>query len=99
MKLRSDLLLDVADAVRQRRRLDIRYQSRRSGVRYRQLDPYGVVHVMEPWYVAGYCHLRHDIRVFRLDRLELISKPASDHETFMTPKGFNALEFVTSSLA
>ena len=97
--LSSGLLLDVADAVRQRRRLNIRYHSRSSGFRYRQLDPYGVAQVVDQWYVAGYCHLRHDIRVFRLDRLDLISNPAADDQTFTIPEGFNALEFVTSSLA
>jgi len=98
-ELRSGLLLDVANAARQRRRLDIRYKSRSSGFRYRQLDPYGVVQVREQWYVTGYCHLRHNVRVFRLDKLELVSKPSSDPETFTIPKGFNALEFVSSSLA
>jgi predicted DNA-binding transcriptional regulator YafY len=57
---------------------------------------------MKKWYVAGYCHLRDDIRMFRLDRLELLNTPTSGHEThetFTIPKGFNALEFVSTSLA
>lgn len=99
LDIRSGLLLDVADAVRQRRRLDVRYRSRSSGFRYRRLDPYGVVQVMDRWYVAGYCHLRTGVRVFRLDRLELVGEPASDDETFTIPEGFDPLAFVTTSLA
>ena len=94
--LTSSTLLGVAEAVQQRRQLEVRYLSRSSGFTYRGLDPYGVVHVNQHWYITGYCHLREDIRVFRLDRLEVL---AVSTESFTAPKAFDALAVVSSSLA
>ena len=96
VELTSSTLLNVAEAVRQCRRLEVRYRSRSGGFTYRQLDPYGVVHVNQHWYLTGYCHLREDTRVFRLDRLEVLGVTA---ENFTIPEGFDALAVVSSSLA
>ncbi|MEO5952149.1 MAG: YafY family protein [Chloroflexia bacterium] len=35
----------------------------------RQADPYGLVNFDGAWYISAYCHLRHGIRHFRLDRM------------------------------
>lgn len=94
--LTSSTLLDVTGAVQRRRRLEVRYHSRSSGFTYRKLDPYGVVHINQRWYVTGYCHLREDTRVFRLDRLEVLGVSA---ESFSAPEAFDALSVVSSSLA
>ena len=37
--------------------------------RERDFDPYGIVFNEGYWYTTGYCHLRHDLRTFRLDRI------------------------------
>lgn len=101
-EVRSGVLLDVAEAVRQRQSLNVRYRSRAQTFTYRKLDPYGVVHLRGHWYVPGYCHLREDTRVFRLDRLELVGSEAispSDGTAFAIPGNFRPLEFVSKSLA
>jgi predicted DNA-binding transcriptional regulator YafY len=36
----------------------------------READPYGLVHFFNAWHLVAYCHLRKDIRNFRLDRME-----------------------------
>ncbi len=36
----------------------------------RDVDPYALVHLENAWYLTGYCHLRHDTRNFRLDRID-----------------------------
>jgi predicted DNA-binding transcriptional regulator YafY len=36
----------------------------------READPYGLVHFANAWHLVAYCHLRQDIRNFRLDRME-----------------------------
>ncbi len=36
----------------------------------READPYGLVHFPSGWHLVAYCHLRHDIRNFRLDRMD-----------------------------
>jgi predicted DNA-binding transcriptional regulator YafY len=51
----------------------------------READPYGLVHFPSGWHLVAYCHLRQDIRNFRLDRideLELLPR------TFQRPNGY-----------
>ncbi len=38
--------------------------------RERKLDPYGLYFERGAWYVVGYCHLRKEIRSFRVSRIE-----------------------------
>jgi predicted DNA-binding transcriptional regulator YafY len=95
-KIESRTMLDVSQAVQQKERLETRYRSRESGFTYRKLDPYGVVYLNSNWYVAGYCHLRKDVRTFRLDRLEVLKTTG---ETFKPPKNFNAFKTISESLA
>lgn len=35
----------------------------------READPYAMLHYGDAWYLIGHCHLRRDIRNFRLDRM------------------------------
>ncbi len=50
----------------------------------READPYGLVFI-NTWNLTAYCHLRKDMRVFRLDRMEdLVLLP----KTFQRPTGF-----------
>jgi predicted DNA-binding transcriptional regulator YafY len=51
----------------------------------READPYGLVHFFNAWHVIAYCHMRKDIRNFRLDRIEdLVLLP----KTFQRPANF-----------
>jgi predicted DNA-binding transcriptional regulator YafY len=95
-KVESRTMLDISQAVQGCERLEVRYHSHGSGFTYRNLDPYGIVYLNNNWYVAGYCHLRKDVRTFRLDRLEIL-KPTG--ETFKPPKNFNAFKTISESLA
>ncbi len=47
-----------------------RYSMDRSTARKtRDADPYGLVHYGDAWYLMAYCHLRREVRQFRLDRM------------------------------
>jgi predicted DNA-binding transcriptional regulator YafY len=83
-------------AAYQQRRLWLRYQSSSSGETERELDPYGVAYHDGRWYAVGYCHLRHEVRVFRLDRV-LRVEPRDAH--FTRPEGFDALGFALRAFA
>jgi predicted DNA-binding transcriptional regulator YafY len=51
----------------------------------RTADPYGMVHVDGGWHLIAYCHLRQDIRHFRVDRMDqLVVLP----QTFTRPADF-----------
>jgi predicted DNA-binding transcriptional regulator YafY len=82
-------------AARGRRRLKIRY---RSGGRdtVREVDPYGIVFRSGRWYAVGWCHLRTDVRVFRLDRVE---DAELTQDTFSPPDAFDVREHLYRSLA
>lgn len=62
----------------------------------RVVDPYGLVYRNGTTYLAGYCHLREDVRVFRLDRV-LSVEPRDG--VFERPAGFDPLEHVLRTLA
>ena len=40
----------------------------------RIIEPVGIFHENNYWYVMGYCHLRSDYRQFRTDRMQAISR-------------------------
>ncbi len=56
-------------AVAQRRQVAITYQSFRQQTTERELDPYGLALQWGLWYLVGYCHLRSEMRTFRVDRI------------------------------
>ncbi|GHO57604.1 hypothetical protein KSB_60790 [Ktedonobacter robiniae] len=70
--------------------------SARLDVTERTFDPYGVVYHEGLWYTIGYCHLRQEQRLFRLDRIALV-EPLD--ETFPFPEDFSALSVVQHALA
>ncbi len=91
----SDLVLQLAEAIRTRERVTLRYASPGSGETTRAVDPYGLVR-LQRWYLAAHCHLRGELRTFRLDRTRQLTRRA---ETFTPPDGFDAFAAVTASLA
>jgi predicted DNA-binding transcriptional regulator YafY len=74
----------------------MRYISAQSAETERLVDPYGLVHMLGRWYAPGYCHLRSDLRLFRIDRV--LGADLLD-ETFTRPADFDPLAFVQDALA
>src|SRR5262245_2638675 len=62
------MLTKFSQAAQENRRLWLRYRSGQEETE-REIDPYGVVHHRGRWYMVGWCHLRQDVRMFRLDRV------------------------------
>ena len=88
-------LLTLTSAAQDSRRVGMRYRTADEET-VRDVDPYGVVHHRGRWYVVGWCHLRDDVRMFRLDRV-LALDPRAD--TFARPLDFNCADYVLQSLA
>ena len=65
----SEMLLTLAAAVGERKRVRLRYRSEWTGESERAVDLYGVMQREGYWYAAGHCHLRGSMRLFRLDRV------------------------------
>jgi predicted DNA-binding transcriptional regulator YafY len=71
----ADLLKELRRAVLEQKTVRFRYHSRQTQDRHesstgREADPYGLIFNEGAWYMAAFCHLRQDMRTFRLDRLE-----------------------------
>jgi predicted DNA-binding transcriptional regulator YafY len=92
----SDILVTLSAAVRERQRVHIAYTAWSNRFTERDLDPYGVVFLSGRWYVPGYCHLRHDTRMFRLDR---IARAELRDAHFVYPDSFDCVGYVQESLA
>ncbi|MBA2681613.1 MAG: YafY family transcriptional regulator [Ktedonobacteraceae bacterium] len=86
----------VSLAAKQGRQVLLHYRTRANEETERMLDPYGVVCHNGRWYTVGYCHLRQQTRVFRLDRVQAVEMRA---ETFSPPANFPLLEYIIQSFA
>ncbi len=64
-------LATLQQAIRERRLVRLRYHSHsRDEVTEREVEPYRLSYNNGAWYMEGYCRLRHDVRDFRLNRIE-----------------------------
>ncbi|MEW2522219.1 helix-turn-helix transcriptional regulator [Actinacidiphila alni] len=92
----AEVLLTVADAVRHRRPLTIRYTDRHGRRTERPLHPYGIVAHAGHWYVTGFDPAKAEDRTFRLDRVAA-ARPAPG--SFDPPAGLDPAARVVTSLA
>lgn len=92
----TELLTTLSVAAHRGKPVRLRYAAREGAVTERVLNPYGVAFYAPRWYVAGWCHLRQDLRLFRLDRIAEIAPAAG---SFVPPRNFDSLAFVAESLA
>jgi predicted DNA-binding transcriptional regulator YafY len=85
------LLDELRRCVARRRQVQLVYQSFRQQVTHRSLDPYALALQWGNWYVLGYCHLRQDLRTFRVDRIQKVEPTG---ETFELPPDFSARDYL-----
>jgi predicted DNA-binding transcriptional regulator YafY len=92
----TGVVLRLAAAAHQRRRVRMTYESRAGERSVRDVDPYGLVVQGGRWYVAGHDRRRGEVRTFRVDRVVDLEPCA---EGFTVPEGFDAVDHVQRSLA
>ena len=64
------VLATLRQAIRNQRRTHLIYRGQaRATPTEREVDFYGLAYRWGWWYTVGYCHLRKDYRVFRVDRM------------------------------
>jgi len=89
-------LAALTAAAQSRDRVRMRYRPRTGEITERGFDAYGLAYRTGRWYAVGWCHLRHGLRSFRLDRVEDVQRlPVS----FERPERFDALAHLTTSIA
>lgn len=96
LKAQTPALEKLRRAIREHRSVDMNYQS--SQVPHpspRRLDPYALAHRWGWWYVIGFCHVRQEIRTFRVDR---ISGVTLLEKTFVRCPEFNLQTYLKNEL-
>jgi predicted DNA-binding transcriptional regulator YafY len=97
MTVREEVLSRFSMSAYQRRQLWIEYLGGgRGSMTERAVDVYGLVYRTGYWYAVGFCHLREDIRIFRLDR---VRHTRVLDEPFIVPSQFDALQYLIDSIA
>lgn len=89
-------VINISVAARTRQRVRCYYETRDGRQVERDVDPYSVLHYNDRWYVIGHCHLRVELRSFRLDRIRRLEVLTA---RFWRPAQFNAKEFLQQSLS
>jgi len=59
----------VEQGIRDNLVLELKYDSIQSGVTVREIEPYFMIFIERAFYFVGYCHLRKELRTFRIDRI------------------------------
>lgn len=90
------VLSTMSGAAQLQQRVHIRYHPNHGEDTERDFDPYGLTYYLHKWYVVGYCHLRQDLRSFRLDRILQIKEV---HTHFERPEGFDPLMYMMQAIA
>ncbi len=94
--VREDVLARFSLGAYSRTRLWIEYLGGgRGSATERAIDVYGLVYHTGFWYAVAHCHLRQDLRIFRLDRVRQIRVL---DEPFTVPRDFDALDHLIASI-
>ena len=93
----SEMVLStMSSAAQLQQRVHIHYHPNQGENTERDFDPYGLTFYLHRWYVVGYCHLRQDLRSFRLDRITQV-KIVDAH--FDRPEHFDPLVHIMQAIA
>lgn len=92
----SATLATLAAAAQNRCRTVFDYTGGSGGGTRREFDPYGLVFRRGRWYAVGHCHLRVDLRTFRLDRMRQLRRLEIP---FQRPQDFDAAAYLSRSFS
>ena len=95
----GEIYATLEGATRMRKRVTLTYQAATNGlVSRRDLDPYAMVYREGAWLVVGWCHLRQEVRSFRVDRIhEAVMAPKPKSPDFERPADFDVKAYATRS--
>jgi predicted DNA-binding transcriptional regulator YafY len=92
----NEALIALTAAAQAQQRVHLDYTTPQHQRSERDVDPYGLAWRAGAWYLVGWCHLRRDLRSFRLDRIGKVQALAAHFER---PAGFDTLAQLAFSLA
>lgn len=92
----TPLLEKLRRAVREHRQVMLTYHSQSTPhPEERMVDPYALVHRWGWWYVVGHCHLRKEMRSFRVDRINHLNLTA---QVFTLPDSFEIQAYLAQEM-
>ena len=95
----GEIYATLEAATRLHKRVKLTYQTATTGMTSRRdLDPYAMVYRESAWLVVGWCHLRHEVRSFRVDRIrEAVMAPKPKSPDYERPADFDVKAYATRS--
>ena len=90
-------LITASVAAYRGEQINLHYRAFNGEASERVVDPYSVAYRAGFWYLVGYCHLRQDLRTFRLERVVSVTRLVDS--AFVRPQEFDVLAFVEASIA
>ncbi len=90
------VLIALAAALHDARVLHVRYRTESGVETSRGVRPYGLMRHEGRWFLAGFCLLRDDLRLFRVDRIQAVHETG---ESFERPAAFEMRAFVYERIA
>ena len=90
-----ETMMTLSSAAQAQRRVLMTYSTGDKATE-RDFDPYGLAFRQGKWYAVGYCHLRRELRSFRVDR---IRDAAITGVVFERPADFDAMQHVVTGIA
>lgn len=80
-----NLLQTILSSINQRKIIEIDYTNADEKTSTRALEAVGVSYTYPSWYLAAWCHLRREYRMFRLDRIGGITVTGRAHTKIHPP--------------
>jgi proteasome accessory factor B len=95
----GEIYATIEAATRYRKRVTLTYQAAATGIRSRRdIDPYALIYRESAWLVVGWCHLRREVRTFRIDRIhEAVMAPRPKSPDFERPTDFDVKAYAQRS--
>lgn len=67
--VKEEMYIIMKKAIKNRNKLEIQYNSINSGITKRIIHPAELFCYIDKWYVAAFCELRNEIRLFKLENI------------------------------
>lgn len=65
--IKEEMYIIMKKAIKEKKKIEIKYKSINSGVTKRIIHPAELFCYINKWYVAAFCELRQEIRLFKLE--------------------------------
>jgi predicted DNA-binding transcriptional regulator YafY len=92
----TSYVVGLSAAAHQGRVVHLRYRAQGEEETERDFNCYGLVYYDDHCYAVGYCHLRRDTRILRLDRIHELQL---EEERFQPPQNFDCLAYTVDTFA